>query len=156
MGEECSCDGEDMGVEQHPTLSPTLAPHPAPPLLQKKKQRKRKPRLPKGYNPELPNGGLPPPDPERWLPKWQRAEFKRRKVTSAQRKNEVVKGSQVRCLAQLMSDPDMSGTPQAVQDCVYGCLGSASQWLSRGCGRLREGRDCGRGVAGREGAGRLD
>lgn len=128
--------------------------------MQKKKQRKRKPRLPKGYNPELPNGGLPPPDPERWLPKWQRAEFKRRKVTSAQRKNEVVKGSQVRCLAQLMSDPDMFGTPQAVQDrCsprVGFCLGSASQWLSRGCGRLPEGRDWGRGVAGRERAGMFD
>ena len=96
MGEGCSCDGEDMDVEQYPTRSHTC-PHPVslPRPLQKKKQRKRKPRLPKGYNPELPNGGLPPPDPERWLPKWQRAEFKRRKVTSAQRKNEVVKGSQV-------------------------------------------------------------
>lgn len=60
----------------------------------KKKPRKHKKVLPKGYNPELPGGGLPAPDPERWLPKWQRAEFKKRKTTSAQRKNEQVKGSQ--------------------------------------------------------------
>jgi hypothetical protein len=51
--------------------------------------------LPKGYDPLLPGGGLPAPNPERWLPKWQRSEFKKKKITSAQRKSEVVKGSQV-------------------------------------------------------------
>lgn len=35
----------------------------------KRKRSRRKPRLPQGYDPSLPNGGLPPPDPERWLPK---------------------------------------------------------------------------------------
>lgn len=48
-----------------------------------------------GYNPELPDGGLPPPDPERWLPKWQRSEFKKKKLKSAQREKAAVKGSQV-------------------------------------------------------------
>lgn len=61
----------------------------------KKDKSKRKRKLPKGYNPELPNGGLPPIDPERWLPKWQRTETKRRKKTSAAREKGNVKGSQV-------------------------------------------------------------
>uniref|UniRef100_A0A7S0RTI0 Signal recognition particle subunit SRP72 n=1 Tax=Chlamydomonas leiostraca TaxID=1034604 RepID=A0A7S0RTI0_9CHLO len=60
----------------------------------KKDRAKRKRRLPKGYNPDLPNGGLPTPDPERWLPKWQRTETKRRKKTSAAREKGNVKGSQ--------------------------------------------------------------
>lgn len=42
-----------------------------------------------------PAGGLPPADPERWLPKWQRTETKRRKKTSAAREKGAVKGSQV-------------------------------------------------------------
>mmetsp|Transcript_17379 Transcript_17379/g.37521 ORF Transcript_17379/g.37521 Transcript_17379/m.37521 type:complete len:686 (+) Transcript_17379:137-2194(+) len=72
-------DADGMEVEQQPQ--------------KKKVRRKHKPRLPKGWNPELPNGGLPPADPERWLPKWQRADFKRKKK-SQQRKQDVVKGSQ--------------------------------------------------------------
>jgi signal recognition particle subunit SRP72 len=44
----------------------------------KKAKKKRKPRLPKGYDPTKPNGGLPPPDPERWLPKWQRSDAKKK------------------------------------------------------------------------------
>jgi len=40
-----------------------------------KHQRKRKPRYPKGFDPENPG---PPPDPERWLPKRERAEYKKR------------------------------------------------------------------------------
>ena len=41
----------------------------------KKKKKKRKIRYPKGFDPENPG---PPPDPERWLPKHERAEFKKR------------------------------------------------------------------------------
>lgn len=41
-----------------------------------KKTRKRKVRLPKGFDPANPG---PSPDPERWLPKWQRSDFKRKK-----------------------------------------------------------------------------
>jgi signal recognition particle subunit SRP72 len=40
-----------------------------------KKKKKRKIRYPKGFDPENPG---PPPDPERWLPKHERAEFKKR------------------------------------------------------------------------------
>lgn len=41
-----------------------------------KRKRKRQIRLPKGFDPENPG---PPPDPERWLPKWQRSDFKRKR-----------------------------------------------------------------------------
>lgn len=57
--------------------------------------RKRGKRLPKGYDPAKPNGGLPLPDPERWLPKWQRADFKKKR--SRRRDGQAVKGSQVVC-----------------------------------------------------------
>jgi len=40
-----------------------------------KRKRKRKIRYPKNFDPENPG---PPPDPERWLPKRERAEFKKR------------------------------------------------------------------------------
>ncbi|GAX79721.1 hypothetical protein CEUSTIGMA_g7162.t1 [Chlamydomonas eustigma] len=81
----------------------------------KKKRRKRKIILPKGYDPSLPGGGLPPPNPERWLPKWQRSEFKKKKVTSAQRKLEVVKGSQG--AGKVDENLDRSSTPAAQQAC---------------------------------------
>ena len=70
--------------------------HPLFAHVQKKRaKRKRKPLLPKGYNSELPGGGLPPADPDRWLPKWQRADFRKKKARSQQRKDQTVKGSQV-------------------------------------------------------------
>ena len=47
-----------------------------------KKKRTRKPRLPKGLDTANPG---PPPDPERWLPKWQRSDFKRKRTTSRRR-----------------------------------------------------------------------
>ncbi|KAK9797740.1 hypothetical protein WJX73_003973 [Symbiochloris irregularis] len=55
-----------------------------------KKKRKRKQRLPKDFDPENPR---PLPDPERWLPKWQRSDFKRRRG-QRRRDKDVVKGSQ--------------------------------------------------------------
>ena len=41
-----------------------------------KRKRKRKTQLPKNFDPENPG---PPPDPERWLPKWQRTEYKKKR-----------------------------------------------------------------------------
>lgn len=38
-----------------------------------KKKKKRKPKLPKVYDPNI------PPDPERWLPKHERSNYKKRK-----------------------------------------------------------------------------
>ena len=45
-----------------------------------KKRRKRKPRLPKNFDPANPG---PPPDPERWLAKWQRSDYKKKKDRNA-------------------------------------------------------------------------
>lgn len=44
--------------------------------VREKKKRKRKPRLPKNFDPENPG---PKPDPERWLPKWMRSDFKKKR-----------------------------------------------------------------------------
>ncbi len=63
---------------------------------QKKHKSKKRKRYPKNYDPSLPNGGLPPPDPERWLPKWQRSDAKKKKLKSSAREKGAVKGSQVR------------------------------------------------------------
>lgn len=41
-----------------------------------RKRKKKKPRLPKGFDPANPP---PPPDPERWVPKWQRSDAKKKK-----------------------------------------------------------------------------
>jgi hypothetical protein len=43
---------------------------------ERKKRKKRKIIYPKGFDPEHPER-TPAPDPERWLPKWQRAENKK-------------------------------------------------------------------------------
>ncbi|GFR40964.1 hypothetical protein Agub_g1628, partial [Astrephomene gubernaculifera] len=71
--------GEAMDVDQQPKV--------------KKSRKKRKPRLPAGFNPALPNGGLPLPDPERWLPKWERADYKKKR-DRRKRDKDAVKGSQ--------------------------------------------------------------
>ncbi len=51
-----------------------------------KKRKKRKPRYPAGYDAANPG---PPPDPERWLPKWQRSDFKKPR-NRASRKAKVL------------------------------------------------------------------
>jgi len=56
---------------------------------QKKKTKKKKKLFPKNYNPAV------PPDPERWLPKWQRSYFKKK-----QRKGVLGKGPQGLSLPQ--------------------------------------------------------
>lgn len=43
---------------------------------QNKKKRKRKVRYPKDFDPANPG---PLPHPERWLPKWQRSDFKKKR-----------------------------------------------------------------------------
>jgi signal recognition particle subunit SRP72 len=55
----------------------------------KKRKRKRKTRYPKGFDPANPG---PPPDPERWLPKWQRSDAK--KLRKKLKGKDAGKGSQ--------------------------------------------------------------
>lgn len=54
-------------------------------LIIKKKSRKRKGKLPKNYNSET------GPDPERWLPKYERTGFRKKRD---RRQKEIIKGSQ--------------------------------------------------------------
>ena len=54
-----------------------------------RRKRKRRTRLPKGVDPAAPG---PLPDPERWLPKWQRSDAK--KLRKKQKGKAEVKGSQ--------------------------------------------------------------
>lgn len=62
------------------------------PDKKQRKKRKHKVRLPKGLDLENPG---PPPDPDRWLPKWQRSDFTKKKRNRQQRREkEVVRGSQ--------------------------------------------------------------
>lgn len=57
-----------------------------PAKARKRAHRKRKPRLPKSYNAEV------APDPERWLPKYERSNYRRTKRD--RRNKDVIKGSQ--------------------------------------------------------------
>merc|ERR1711962_1030743 len=55
-------------------------------LKKKKKRKKKKGKLPKNYNPDV------DPDPERWLPRWERSTFKHKKTKRGA--NAVGKGTQ--------------------------------------------------------------
>mmetsp|Transcript_53609 Transcript_53609/g.149138 ORF Transcript_53609/g.149138 Transcript_53609/m.149138 type:complete len:665 (-) Transcript_53609:128-2122(-) len=59
-------EGNEVGQGEDAAAAATVKP---------KKKRKRKIRYPKNFDPENPG---PPPDPERWLPKHERSEFKKR------------------------------------------------------------------------------
>lgn len=57
-----------------------------PQKIKKRNHRKRKPKLPKSYNADV------APDPERWLPKYERSNYRRTKRD--RRNKDVIKGSQ--------------------------------------------------------------
>lgn len=57
-------------------------------VVAKKKKKKRKIRYPKNFDPENPG---PPPDPERWLPKYERTEYKKR---MAKKTKGLIRGPQ--------------------------------------------------------------
>ncbi|GHP11323.1 hypothetical protein PPROV_001005100 [Pycnococcus provasolii] len=73
-----------------------------------RKKRKRKIRLPKNYQP-----GDPPPDPERWIPKWERAAFKkqRKRREKEMEKSGAVRGAQGK--GAVDASLDASATPAA-------------------------------------------
>lgn len=66
--------------------SPSSTPGSEPQKINKRTHRKRKPRLPKNYNADI------LPDPERWLPKYERSNYRRTKRD--RRNKDVIKGSQ--------------------------------------------------------------
>lgn len=57
---------------------------------QNKKKKKKAVRYPKGYDPTNPG---PPPDPERWLPRWQRSTSKKG-ASRRKRDQQIVRGPQ--------------------------------------------------------------
>lgn len=64
--------------------------------VKKKKKKKRKIRYPKGFDPENPG---PPPDPERWLPKHERSDYKKK---MKKRDKHLLRGPQGPCLWMTM------------------------------------------------------
>ena len=72
-------------------------------------KRKRRPKLPKDFDPENPG---PMPDPERWLPKWQQARYKK----YAKKKGIYLKGAQGD--AQIDTDVTKGGANMASQGTV--------------------------------------
>lgn len=70
------------------TANAKVEPSPSTPATDKMKSgnRKRKGKLPKNYNAEV------APDPERWLPKYERTGF--RKKRGGARAKDIIKGSQ--------------------------------------------------------------
>lgn len=73
--------GTSARGEQSPST-----PGSEPQKVKKRTHRKRKPKLPKNYNPDV------APDPERWLPKYERSNYRRTKRD--RRNKEQIKGSQ--------------------------------------------------------------
>jgi len=63
-------------------------------------KRKRNAKLPKNFDPENPG---PMPDPERWLPKWQQARYKK----YARKRGVYLKGAQGD--AQVTTDVNKTG-----------------------------------------------
>ncbi|GAB5360098.1 hypothetical protein AAMO2058_000598100 [Amorphochlora amoebiformis] len=77
-------------------------------MIQKRK-KKRKKRLPKNYNPE------DTPDPERWLPKWERSYNKRGR--GKRNRNKQMRGPQGGAVrADLAEKLDKSAKPDNVED----------------------------------------
>lgn len=70
-----------VGTRESPST-----PSSEPQKLRKRTHRKRKPKLPKNYNPDV------QPDPERWLPKYERSNYRRTKRD--RRAKDIIKGSQ--------------------------------------------------------------
>lgn len=101
----------------------------------KKPKRKRKPHYPKGYDPSKPNGGLPAPDPERWLPKWQRSDAKKKQKRRRDR-TEQVKGSQGAGKVDEALDRAAKGPDKADE----GKAGSKPQLPNRPAGKGKGGR----------------
>lgn len=68
--------------------------------MKKRRKKKRKLRLPKTYDPNV------QPDPERWLPKYERSTFKRKKKA---KDRDIGRGTQGAAASSAQSDLDSSG-----------------------------------------------
>eukprot|EP00808_Paulinella_micropora_P025806 g45037.t1 len=79
----------------------------------KKRRKRQKPRFPKGFDPANPG---PPPDPERWMPRWERSSFqKRNKKRGLTQKFKGFQGGVVNNSLDASSASFQSGGPPAIQ-----------------------------------------
>jgi len=99
--------GKAAAAAATPTAAARKRDASAAPPAEGARKHKRGKRLPKGFDVSKPSGGLPQPDPERWLPKWQRAEARKRR--SRRRDGPAVKGSQG--AGKVDEQLDRSGAP---------------------------------------------
>lgn len=76
-----------LGAKYVKKINKTETPGSPAVLVKTKKKRKRK-KLPKNYDPNV------DPDPERWLPRWQRSTYKKKKDKRAKDKDKVGRGTQ--------------------------------------------------------------
>eukprot|EP00794_Sanderia_malayensis_P005626 gene5626-6322_t len=72
-------------------------------IIKKKKKKKRKPRMPKEYNPDV------DPDPERWLPRWERSTFKHKK----QKRGQISRGPQGSVVVDTPASPSVKQSATA-------------------------------------------
>jgi signal recognition particle subunit SRP72 len=73
-----------------------------------KKRKNKKIQYPKNFDPKNP-GNLP--DPERWLPKWQRSRFKK----MAKKKGMYIKGAQ----GDALVDTDVTNSSGGLKSTVH-------------------------------------
>lgn len=77
------------------------------------KKRNKKVKYPKGFDHENPG---PPPDPERWLPKWQRSKYKK----LAKKRGIYIKGAQ----GDAQIDTDVTNKAQTQTSTAHMQVGS--------------------------------
>ncbi|XP_057307237.1 signal recognition particle subunit SRP72-like [Hydractinia symbiolongicarpus] len=66
-------------------------------IIKQKKRKRKKGKLPKNYNPDV------DPDPERWLPRWERSTFKHKKAKRGT--NTIGKGTQGSVASEQQASP---------------------------------------------------
>lgn len=76
----------------------------------KRKRKKRAGKLPKDYNPNI------PPDPERWLPKHERAEYKKRFKKKAALHHAIARGPQGASQADAQLAADKLAAAEAAKE----------------------------------------
>jgi len=86
---------------------------------QNKKKRKRKVRYPKDFDPANPG---PLPHPERWLPKWQRSDFKKKRKSRKEKQvghallchlHKEIRNGPVECQCRPSDDDVEAASPVA-------------------------------------------
>ncbi|GAM27623.1 hypothetical protein SAMD00019534_107990, partial [Acytostelium subglobosum LB1] len=114
---------EKLGLEYEKSLKPVEQPAPTPAVVDNKKKDTKKPapvapvvvkpkipkRLPKNYDPNV------KPDPERWLPKWQRSGHRSKKGFKGKKVDQLARGSQGVSSSQQASTLAADGVTKVIE-----------------------------------------